>query len=460
METAAIPDSSRIWRQALKDLEIQMSPAEFRTWFADTELDSSEGPVCVVSIENPLTKGWLETKCRGMVARTLEDLMGRPVQVQFAIRRQHSTPSAALELQVPPAHPKGRRGSTVPTPRPRAERTASARFTFDNFVVGSSNRLAHAAAVAAAELPGTAHNPLFIYGGAGLGKTHLLHAIGHHALEDDLRVVYVSSETFTNEFIESVSRGRMESFRERYRRADLLLIDDIQFIAGKDGTQEEFFHTFNAVLEAGGQIVLASDRAPRALALAQRLQSRFAWGLVADIQEPDVETRIAILQTKLAARNCVVPSDVLGYIAERVPSNVRELEGALNRVLAQADMLDAPVNMDLARGALQHTLTASPDHRGSNPEAIIKAVCHTSGISRRALEGRGRDRRTASTRQLAMYLLREHTALSLSDIGGLLGGRDHTTVLHGHAKLTEKLPTDDRLKESLAAVRMELDRGA
>ena len=301
VETAAIIDPSRIWQQALRDLEIQMSPADFRTWFADTKLDSSAGPVCVVSIENPLTKGWLETKCRGLVARTLQDLMGRPVDVQFAIRRQPSAPTPALELQAPVNVPKGRR-SPAARSRSQPDRGGSARFTFDNFVVGAGNRLAHAASVAAAQRAGAAHNPLFIYGGAGLGKTHLLHAIGHYAIDDDLSVVYVSSETFTNEFIEAVSRGRMEAFRERFRQADLLLIDDIQFIAGKEGTQEEFFHTFNAVFESSGQIVLASDRAPRALTLAQRLQSRFGWGLVADIQEPDLETRVAILRAKVDGR--------------------------------------------------------------------------------------------------------------------------------------------------------------
>ncbi|MBI4213690.1 MAG: chromosomal replication initiator protein DnaA [Chloroflexi bacterium] len=461
MDTAAILDSSRLWNQALKDLQIQMSPGDFRMWFADTQLDSSDGPVCVVSIQNPLTKGWLETKCRALVARTLEDLLGRPVQVEFAIRRNQSLPVPDLQLQAPLPQARGRRLSAPPSLKPHSDRSVSARFTFDNFVVGPSNRLAYVASLAAARQPGVAHNPLFIYGGAGLGKTHLLHAVGHHAVDDDRRVVYVSSETFTNEFIESVGNRRMEAFRERYRRADLLLIDDVQFIAGKEVTQEEFFHTFNAVFEYSGQIVLASDRAPKALTLAQRLRSRFGWGLVADIQEPDLETRIAILRAKLAARDrCDAPIEVLSYIAERMPSNVRDLEGALNRVLAQADLLDAPVNVDLAKMALEHALPAEARRRSTDPEAIIKAVCHVSGMSRRALEGAGRDRRTANSRQLAMYLLREHTALSLSEIGSLLGGRDHTTVLHGHSKMTKRLPVEEPLREAVAAVRRELDGGS
>lgn len=458
MQTVVL-DTVRLWQQTLREIELQMSREDFRTWFRNTEISSLQGPRCIVGIENPLTKGWLDTKCRGLVARTMEGITGQPMQIEFAVRPQPVPVGPAPALELEPTHPRARSKKSSLTESASASRMrVSARYTFNNFVVGSGNQLAHAACVAAAQQAGRSHNPLFIYGGVGLGKTHLLHAIGHHALEADLEVVYVSSETFTNEFIEAVSRGRMEAFRARYRRADILLIDDVQFIAGKEQTQEEFFHTFNEVYDGAGQIVLTSDRPPRAIAtLAQRLQSRFSMGLIADIQEPNLETRIAILQAKLAERPaaCTVPPEVLAFIAERVPSNVRELEGALNRVLAQAEMLGTELTPELARLALDPALPALA-LRVVDPDTVIKAVCRMSGIGRRALEGPGRDRKTTAARQVAMYLLREQTDLSLAEIGGLLGGRDHTTILHGHGKITRSLADDESLQQTVAALRSEL----
>jgi chromosomal replication initiator protein len=308
----------------------------------------------------------------------------------------------------------------------------NARYTFGSFVVGSSNRLAHAASLAVVDNPGSAYNPLFLYGGVGLGKTHLLHAIGHAVDGTGLDVVYVSSETFTNELIESIRQHRMDDFRLKFRNARVLLIDDVQFIAGKERTEEEFFHTFNAVHESGGQIVMSSDRPPKAMPILEdRLRSRFEWGLIADVQAPDYETRIAILRSKLAGPVMgAVPSDVLVFIAQKVQSNIRELEGSLNRLLAHARHLQQPVTVELAAQALHDLVAPGPAGRGSTPTAVLTAVSRFYGVSIEELKGKSRRKQIVLPRQVAMYVLREDSHLSTPEVGRLLN-RDHTTVLHG-----------------------------
>ncbi len=457
-------DTSQIWQNALGEIQIQMRPEDFRTLFRNTRLVSCEDGTCIVGVENPFAVEWLTSKCAGLVSRTMTTLLGKPADVQFVVH-QHEAPEGArpaLALKPPPA--EGVRGS-------RKRRVAlgdtqpaiSPRYTFDTFVVGMNNRFAHAACCAVAERPGLVHNPLFIYGGVGLGKTHLLHAIGHAALNRGLQVVYVSSETFTNEFIESISRGRMEEFRAKYREPHILLIDDIQFIAGKEQTQEEFFHTFNAVYEASGQIVITSDRHPKAITtLEDRLRSRFVWGLMTDIQPPDLETRTAILRAKMAEADrsgapLPVPSEVLDFIAAKVSSNIRELEGALNRVVAYAQLLNTAVTVEVAAAALNEVL--EPAGRGAvAPEQVIDAVCRATGVTRRELEGKQRDRRVVVPRQIAMYLLREETELSLSEVGSRFGGRDHSTVLHSCEKVAADLERDDRLRSTVKTIREALTR--
>ncbi|MBM2812126.1 MAG: dnaA, partial [Chloroflexi bacterium] len=427
------------------------------------------GATCVVGVRNPLVVQWLTSKCTTLVGRTMESLLGTPVGVQFIVGGAEPAPDPIPTLSM--SRPEGRRASR---PSRRGARSAtdevtrpaiSARYVFENFVVGKNNELAHAAAVAVAGRPGTVHNPLFIFGGVGLGKTHLLHAIGHAGLSSGLEVVYVSSETFTNNFIESISRGRMEEFRARYRRSHILLIDDIQFIAGKEQTQEEFFHTFNAVHEANGQIVITSDRHPRAITtLEDRLRSRFVWGLMVDIQPPDLETRAAILLAKVAEAcrngNLVdVPSEVLEFIAAKVPSNVRELEGTLNRVLAYAELVHAPVTLELAATALDEVL-APRGQRSVAPESVVKAVCRAMGVTRQDLESKKRDRRVVVPRQIAMYLLRQETELSLSEVGALFGGRDHSTVLHSYEKVSQDVERNDRVRNTVRAIRELLAHSA
>jgi chromosomal replication initiator protein len=451
-------DPAQLWQTALADLQIQMRPEDFRTWFRDTSVISYDGSRCVVGVENPFNVDWLSTKCAGLVSRTLQSLVGNPVDVQFVVERPEPSVTAPPPLTLS-APPRGTRSRAAARRAPSEPRVAiSPRYTFDSFVVGKNNQFAHAACMNAAQRPGQVHNPLFIYGGVGLGKTHLLHAIAHAGLARGLEVVYVSSETFTNEFIESISRGRMEEFRAKYRRTDILLIDDIQFIAGKDGTQEEFFHTFNAVHQASGQIVMTSDRHPKAITtLEERLRSRFVWGLMTDIQLPDLETRTAILRSKVAEAaqhggSQFVPNEVLDFIAAKVPSNIRELEGALNRVLAYAAMMRAAVTIELAAAALHEVVSGS--HKGVvAPEAVIQAVCRGTGVSRGELEGKQRDRRVVVPRQIAMHLLREETDLSLSEIGALFGGRDHSTVMHSCEKVAADVEHNERVRDMVRTAR-------
>jgi chromosomal replication initiator protein len=335
------------------------------------------------------------------------------------------------------------------------------RYTFGSYIVGSSNRLAHAACMAVAEHPAKAYNPLFLYGGVGLGKTHLLHAIGNHALDanPEVNVMYVSSEKFTNDLINAIRRQNTEEFRLRYRNIDVLLIDDIQFITGKDATQEEFFHTFNTLHGAGKQIIISSDRPPKAIVtLAERLRSRFEWGLIVDVQSPDPETRTAILRAKGESLNVRVPDEVIDFVAHRIQSNIRELEGSLNRVVAFANLNHQPITIELASTALSELLENTRKQRVTN-ESIMEAVSLYYAIDGKILRGRQRSRNIVVPRQVAMYLMREETESSLVEIGSVLGGRDHTTVLHGCEKIAEELNNDSRLRSDVLEIRNRLYNG-
>ena len=330
----------------------------------------------------------------------------------------------------------------------------NSRYSFENFVVGPSNRLAAAAAQAVAENPAGAYNPLFLYGGVGLGKTHLLHAIGNASVGAGLNILYVSSEEFTNDLINSIRNRTTEAFRARYRRMDVLLIDDIQFIAGKESTQEEFFHTFNTLHGKDKQLIISSDRPPKALVtLEERLRSRFEWGLTVDIQAPDFETRLAILRSKAERGKRSIPDEYLEIIARRVQSNIRELEGALNRVLAFSDLSGLPLSMELTESALADLL---PRTGSLTIEHIIRAVANHFGIEEERLLGKQRMREVALPRQVAMYLIRKETSASLPQIGKALGGRDHTTIMYGCEKISDRLETDDGLRRQVFSIREAL----
>ncbi len=332
------------------------------------------------------------------------------------------------------------------------------RYTFAGFIVGSSNRLAHAASLAVSEKPGVSYNPLFLYGGVGLGKTHLLHAIGHTAIANGLAVLYISSETFTNDIVNAIRYRSTEEFRAKYRSVDILLVDDIQFIAGKESTEEEFFHTFNSLYEASKQIVICSDRPPKSISgLEERLRSRFEWGLIADIQPPDLELRIAILRSKVDLMQRVVPNEVIDFVARRVDTNIRELEGSLNRVLVYAELTHSELTVEVAREALQNLAI---DIRGNQPSLpqITRAVADYYHVPEADLRGKQRDRRVVLPRQVAMFLMHTETDASSTDIGRELGGRDHTTAIHGYEKIAEDIKENSTLKREIEAIRLMLYR--
>ncbi len=457
-------ESNRIWSAALGELQLQMTQATFDTWLRDSRLLKHENGTFVVGVKNGYAKDWLESRLLTMIKRTLARLAGRTVEIQFVvyseeIQRQNSVslldpPVETSTPEVTPANVAAPGSSPGPGRPLPAAANLNPRYTFENFVVGPANRLAHAASLAVAEDPAGAYNPLFVYGGVGLGKTHLLNAIGHRCRPLGLRVLYVSSEDFTNDLIEAIRSHTTDAFREKYRTADILLVDDIQFIAGKESTQEEFFHTFNALHSTGKQIIVSSDRPPKAMStLEERLCSRFEWGLIADIQPPDLETRTAILRTKAAAYGEPVPDEILDLIASQIQSNIRELEGALNQVLAMSRLAHQPLTKEVAQIALHNFL---PQRSELTADQIIEAVANHFGITVSELHGRSRRRVVARPRQIAMYLMREETEASLPQIGERLGGRDHTTVLYGCERITDLIEEDPDLRREVMSLRQYL----
>jgi chromosomal replication initiator protein len=440
-------NSAHIWPAALGELQLQMTQATFDTWLRDSRLLKCDNGTFVIGVKNGYAKDWLENRLLTTIKRTLIRLTGRTVEVRFVVWSEEAQQHEDVSLL------------NVPAPAAEAAPVSSyanlnPRYVFDSFVVGPNNRLAHAASVAVTENPADAYNPLFVYGGVGLGKTHLLHAIGHAFLAQGLQVLYVSAEEFTNDLIEAIRSRTTEAFREKYRSDEVLLVDDIQFIAGKESTQEEFFHTFNTLHRTGKQIVISSDRAPKAMiTLEERLCSRFEWGLIADIQPPDLETRTAILRFKAAAQRASVPDEILDLIASRIQSNIRELEGALNRVLALSRLTHQPLTLEVAEAALSNLL---PQHSKLTSDQIIEAVAQHFGLEVAALRGRGRSQTIARPRQIAMYLVREETGASLPQIGALLGGRDHTTVLYGCDRIADLIEEDTSLRREIVTLRQRL----
>lgn len=439
-------NADQVWPAALGELQLQMTRATFDTWLRDSRLLKYEDGVFVIGVKSGYAKDWLENRLLATIKRTLVRLTGQTVEVKFIVCGEEPRPQDAVALLNLPAPAQG----TTPV----SAANLNPRYTFDNFVVGPGNRLAHAASMAVAENPAAFYNPLFVYGGVGLGKTHLLHAIGHICLAQGLRVLYVTSEEFTNDLIEAIRSHTTESFREKYRTADVLLVDDIQFIAGKEATQEEFFHTFNTLHSAGRQIVVSSDRAPKAMStLEERLCSRFEWGLIADIQPPDFETRIAILRTKAETCGESIPDEILSLIATRIQSNIRELEGALNRVAALARLTHQPLTPEIVEAALSNLL---PKRSKLTPEQIVEAVAQHFDVEVAALRGHSRSQTFVRPRQIAMYLIRAETGASLPQIGEALGGRDHTTVLYGCERIAELIEEDSELRREIAVLRQRL----
>ena len=447
-----------LWENTLDELQTTVTRATFDAWLTRTEGVAIEGDALVVEVPTEQAREWLSDRLGDTIRTALERIAGEQLECRYVVgdgraggradgrgaaERNGSDRFEQYALPLSSALP-----GVSPTP------ALNSRYTFDTFVVGSGNRLAHAATQAVAEHPAHRYNPLFIYGGVGLGKTHLLHAIGHSAIARGLRVLAISSEKFTNDLINAIRTQSTDDFRAIYREADMLLVDDIHFIAGKESTQEEFFHTFNAVHGGDGQIVLTSDRPPQSIGtLEDRLRSRFQWGLQVDIEPPDLETRIAILRAKTERQGVAVSDQVLAQIAQAVQQNVRELEGALNRVVAYAQCENLPLNAETAERALADLMI-----RREPPALvdILRTVAVFYGVTEDDLTGRGRSAKISEPRQIAMYLMREETDSSFPAIGNHIGGRDHTTILHGVEKISRLAERDAQLRRDILQIRERL----
>ncbi|WP_068776480.1 chromosomal replication initiator protein DnaA [Paenibacillus sp. FJAT-26967] len=430
------------WQQVLSIIQKKLSKPSFDTWLKSTRATVFTDSAVVISAPNNFAKEWLESRYAKMISTTIYEYLGKQVEVKFINESDEKIP-----VSVQAATPEVTKTAAAPTQEEIFHHMMNSRYTFDTFVIGAGNRFAHAASLAVAEAPAKAYNPLFLYGGVGLGKTHLMHAIGHYVLEHNpgARVLYISSEKFTNEFINAIRDNKGEGFRNKYRSIDVLLIDDIQFIAGKEQTQEEFFHTFNALHEEGKQIIISSDRPPKEIpTLEDRLRSRFEWGLITDIQPPDLETRIAILRKKAKAENLEIPNEAMVYIANQIDTNIRELEGALIRVVAYSSLTNQDITTHLAAEALKDIIPSSRP-RVITMHDIQQKVGEFYGLKMEDFKARKRTKAVAFPRQVAMYLSRELTDFSLPKIGEAFGGRDHTTVIHAHEKISEALKVDQEL---------------
>ncbi len=438
--------ADQAWQAVLGQLQMDMPKASYDTWVRNAAIVSYEDNVFIIGVPNAYARDWLDSRLTSKVKRLLCGIMNRTVSVRFIVWQGENE-------QTPPEMPL-QEIEPEDTPLPTQTSALINRYTFENFVVGSSNRLAHAASLAVAERPAQAYNPLFLYGGVGLGKTHLLHAIGNHCLNHRQNVLYVTSEEFTNDLINAIRAHTTQTFRDKYRHIDVLLIDDIQFIAGKESTQEEFFHTFNSLHGQEKQIVITSDRPPKALVtLEERLRSRFECGLAADIQPPDFETRVAILRSKSERMGRVIPGEIIETIARRVQSNIRELEGSLTRVLALSDLSNLTLNAKLVDVALADLL---PKPSTIDPGELMSQVAGAFGVTVQNLLGSDRRQEVVLPRQIAMYLLREEANYSLPKIGEAMGGRDHTTVMYACQKITDLLERDDKLRRQVIKIREQI----
>lgn len=440
-----------LWGKTLNVIEKKISKPSFETWLKSTKAIALNKNTLIVEAPNDFAREWLDGNYKEILTEILYELIGENMSLKFVI------PESNMDdpIMVSPANKKPAKPEVITD---SAQHMLNPKYTFETFVIGSGNRFAHAASLAVAEAPAKAYNPLFIYGGVGLGKTHLMHAIGHYVLEHNpmAKVVYLTSEKFTNEFINSIRDNRPDDFRNKYRNVDILLIDDIQFLAGKESTQEEFFHTFNTLHEENKQIIISSDRPPREIpTLEDRLRSRFEWGLITDITPPDLETRIAILRKKAKADGLDIPNEVMLYIANQIDSNIRELEGALIRVVAYSSLENKDINADLAAEALKSIIPSSKP-RVITIQDIQRVVGEQFGVKLEDFSAKKRTKSIAFPRQIAMYLSRELTDCSLPKIGEEFGGRDHTTVIHAHEKISNLIKTDPQFQKQIQELENKL----
>ncbi len=455
-------EKDAIWKSVLGELEVSLSKANFTTWFKNTQIASIDGEVVLVSVPNVFTKEWLEKKYHPQILEAIKHAAPQVSKIEYRVGsaktieklNEKVEPVAVTTddtIHIKPTAPAvSSDGGTASGMNPR--------YTLDTFVVGTSNKLAFAACQSVAENPGTKYNPLFIYGGVGLGKTHLMQAVGNAIRNRDAKknIVYVTSEKFTNDFISSITEKKTGGFKDKYRKADVLIVDDLQFLANKEQTQEEFFHTFNALHQANKQIILASDRPPKAIpTLEERLRSRFEWGLMVDIQPPDLETRIAILQRKSQLRGYVVPLEVLDYIARNIQNNIRELEGALNRILAYCELNGGQPTLDVTKSILSN-LISNARRRGFTARQIVEKVANFYDLSVNEILGTKRDKEIVLPRQIAMYLMREELQLSYPKIARELGKKDHTTAIHSCDKIDREIQDNEVLRHEIGLIRERL----
>lgn len=434
-----------LWRATLEVIEAQISKPSYETWLKNTKAYNLHDNTLTISAMNEFSKDWLENKYTNLITKALYEITGSDFHVKFVIPETDKHANETKKSTEAQANSDNGQNQNV------AKTMLNPNYVFDTFVIGSGNRFAHAASLAVAEQPANAYNPLFIYGGVGLGKTHLMHAIGHYVREHNksANVVYITSEKFTNEFINAIMDNNSNNFRNKYRNVDVLLIDDIQFIAGKESTQEEFFHTFNALHEDNKQIIISSDRPPKEIpTLEDRLRSRFEWGLITDITPPDLETRIAILNKKAKADGLDIPSEVMNYIANQIDTNIRELEGALIRVVAYSSLVNHDIDASLAADALKDIVPSSKP-KVITVDRIQQAVGEKYEVKLEDFIAKKRTKSIAFPRQIAMYLSRELTDYSLPKIGEEFGGRDHTTVIHAHEKVSKLLEKDTELDKEI-----------
>ncbi len=461
-------DTNEIWRASLGELELTLSKANFTTWFKNTFISSYDGTRVVISVPNTFTKAWLEKKYHDAIVHALRNVTQANIRdVTYRVEVRNTTPLPQFADQIEPDRVEedfrmSAPASSASSSTPPSDVGLNPRYTFNSFVVGKANELAHAAAMAVAAKPGDAYNPLFIYGGSGLGKTHLLQAIGHHVIASrpDAKILYVTCERFTNDFIQSVRGGRAKDFKDLYRNVDVLLIDDVQFITGKESTQEEFFHTFNALHQANKQIILTSDRSPKDIqGLESRLLTRFEWGMIADVSSPDFETRIAILDAKAREKHVQLHPEILRYIAGTVQLNVRELEGALNKIIAYHQFKNVSPTLESVQTLLQSFVPNAPK-RTITPRRLMEIVVEYYDLPMEDLMGKSREQRFAFPRQVAMYLMREEAKCSFPAIGNNVGGRDHTTAMHACSKIAQLLKDDDKLRHDISLIREKLYSGS
>lgn len=457
-------NTHELWEAVLGQIELKISRAHFTTWFKNTFISEYRTGTIIVAVPNSIAQSWLEKKYYRDILEAFQNITNQPVRsLTYRVETKSNGPQPILIDTPKPATTATEDYGFIPTggadiAPPSGNITVNAAYTFQTFVVGKQNELAHAASQAVASQPGGTYNPLFIYGGVGLGKTHLLHAIANDIRRrwQTVRIMYVTCEHFTNDFIHSVRTGKGKEFKDRYRNVDLLLIDDIQFITGKEGTQEEFFHTFNALHQDNKQIVVSSDRPPKSIAgLEKRLQSRLEWGMLVDVGTPDLETRIAILQKKCQERGLELDRDSLQYIASTIASNIRELEGALNKIIAVHQFRNISPSLETIKPILA-SFEAENVKKTVTPKQVIHVVAEYFDISIDDVLGKSREKRLAFPRQIIMFLLREEMKSSYPTIGAELGGRDHTTAMHAHSKILNLIDNDEKLQKDLELIKQRL----